>query len=128
MAAAVADYRPAEVREGKIKKGETGETLTLELVRNPDILAGLAARRTGSQLIIGFAAETEPDDDVLLALGRAKVARKGCDFLVVNRVGWSEGFAADRNTVLVLDAAGDIVKQASGSKMSVADRILDVIV
>ena len=128
MAAAVADYRPAAVRPDKIKKDEAGDTLSLDLVKNPDILAGLTAARTRPQVIVGFAAETEPDRDRLLALGRAKVARKGCDYLVVNRVGWTEGFATDGNEVLVLDRLGAIVKEASGTKLSVANRILDVIV
>ncbi|TFC83634.1 bifunctional phosphopantothenoylcysteine decarboxylase/phosphopantothenate--cysteine ligase CoaBC [Cryobacterium sp. TMT1-21] len=127
MAAAVADYRPATVRADKIKKDDTGDSLVLELTRNPDILAGLAAGKKPGQVLIGFAAETETDPDLLLALGRAKLARKGCDFLVVNRVGWSEGFASDRNEVRVLDSAGDIVCEASGTKMSVAQRILDLI-
>ncbi|TFC96993.1 MULTISPECIES: bifunctional phosphopantothenoylcysteine decarboxylase/phosphopantothenate--cysteine ligase CoaBC [Cryobacterium] len=127
MAAAVADYRPAAVRADKIKKDDTGDTLLLELIRNPDILAGLAAAGQPGQVLIGFAAETEPDADRLLALGRTKMARKGCDFLVLNRVGWTEGFASDRNEITVLDRSGDIVCEASGTKMSVAGRILDLI-
>ncbi|TFD33410.1 bifunctional phosphopantothenoylcysteine decarboxylase/phosphopantothenate--cysteine ligase CoaBC [Cryobacterium cryoconiti] len=128
MAAAVADYRPAAVRADKIKKDDTGDSLLLELTRNPDILAGLAAAGRPGRLLIGFAAETEPDADRLLALGRTKMARKGCDFLVLNRVGWTEGFASDRNEITVLDRRGDIVCEASGSKLSVAERILDLIV
>jgi phosphopantothenoylcysteine decarboxylase/phosphopantothenate--cysteine ligase len=127
MAAAVADYRPVTVAPGKIKKEQVGDTLTLDLVKNPDILAALSAQKTPGQIVIGFAAETEPDTDALLALGRAKIARKGCDYLVVNRVGWTEGFASDDNVVIVLDASGAIVNEASGSKISVANRILDVI-
>lgn len=127
MAAAVADYRPRSVADGKIKKEEHGDELTLELVRNPDILAGLAAARRPGQTIIGFAAETEPDDDALLALGRAKVARKGADYLVLNRVGWTEGFSQPVNRVTVVDAAGDIVMEAAGSKASVAHQILDLL-
>ncbi|TFD75577.1 bifunctional phosphopantothenoylcysteine decarboxylase/phosphopantothenate--cysteine ligase CoaBC [Cryobacterium fucosi] len=127
MAAAVADYGPAEVRPEKIKKDDTGDTLVLTLVRNPDILAGLAAARKPGQVVIGFAAETETDPALLLELGRDKAARKGCDFLVLNRVGWSEGFASERNAVTVLDSHGDIVIEASGSKMSVAGRILDLL-
>ncbi|MBC7441650.1 MAG: bifunctional phosphopantothenoylcysteine decarboxylase/phosphopantothenate--cysteine ligase CoaBC [Ramlibacter sp.] len=127
MAAAVADYRPVTVRADKIKKDDTGDSLLLELTRNPDILAGLAARKAPGQGLVGFAAETETDPDRLLALGRAKMARKGCDFLVVNRVGWSEGFASDHNEVRVLDRRGDIVCEASGTKMSVAGHILDLI-
>ncbi|MCM6760884.1 bifunctional phosphopantothenoylcysteine decarboxylase/phosphopantothenate--cysteine ligase CoaBC [Rathayibacter sp. ZW T2_19] len=127
MAAAVADYRPADVSESKIKKEQQGDRLVLELVKNPDILAEIAAARTQGQLVVGFAAETEPDRDAMLALGRAKIARKGCDLLVLNRVGWTEGFQSDSNTVVVLDRAGDIVIEASGTKASVADRVLDVV-
>jgi phosphopantothenoylcysteine decarboxylase/phosphopantothenate--cysteine ligase len=127
MAAAVADYRPLSVRGGKIKKEEAGDTLTLELVKNPDIVSRLSADRPRPQVIVGFAAETEPDAEALLKLGREKITRKGCDFLVVNRVGWSEGFATDVNDVVVLDASGAIVTEASGTKMLVAGRILDVV-
>ena len=108
MAAAVADYRPEAVSELKIKKETQGET-----------------RRPG-QLIIGFAAETETDRDALIELGRRKAERKGTDFLVVNAVGWSEGFSQDDNAILVLDSTGSIVEEASGSKASVAHRILDL--
>ncbi|TFB96732.1 bifunctional phosphopantothenoylcysteine decarboxylase/phosphopantothenate--cysteine ligase CoaBC [Cryobacterium sp. HLT2-28] len=127
MAAAVADYRPSEVRAEKIKKVDTGDTLVLTLVRNPDILAGLAAVRRPGQIVIGFAAETEADPGLLLELGREKAARKGCDYLVLNRVGWTEGFASERNEVRVLNRHGDIVIEVSGSKMSVAERILDLL-
>lgn len=127
MTAAVADYRPAQTRDAKIKKSEAGETLTLELVANPDILAGLAAGRRDGQVLVGFAAETEPDPSALIELGRNKLAAKGCDFLVLNQVGWSQGFATESNEVVVLRKGGDIVMEASGTKLSVADRILDVI-
>ena len=127
MAAAVADYRPAETAQSKIKKRSDSSTLELRLEENPDILRGLAAKRSGEQVIVGFAAETEQNDEALLELGRAKVTRKGCDYLVLNRVGWTEGFASDRNTVLVLDSVGDRVGEASGSKLSVAHRILDLV-
>ena len=96
-------------------------------MKNPDILKELTAARREGQVVVGFAAETEADRDALLELGRAKAARKGVDFLVVNRVGWTEGFATDRNAVVVLSATGDIVAEAEGSKASVADRILDVV-
>ena len=127
MAAAVADYRPAVIAESKIKKELAGDRLTLELVKNPDILAKLAEARPPGQVIVGFAAETEQDADALLALGRKKIARKGCDLLVLNRVGWSEGFGTDTNSVVVLDRLGDIVMEASGSKRSVADSTLDAV-
>ncbi|WP_349864747.1 bifunctional phosphopantothenoylcysteine decarboxylase/phosphopantothenate synthase [Leifsonia sp. WHRI 6310E] len=127
MTAAVADYRPAETRDAKIKKSEAGETLTLDLVANPDILAGLAHDKRDGQVLVGFAAETEPDPSALIELGRGKLAAKGCDFLVLNQVGWTQGFATESNEVVVLRKGGDIVMEASGTKLSVADRILDVI-
>lgn len=127
MAAAVSDYRPQTVEDGKIKKEERGDRLAIELVKNPDILAGLVAERRPGQTIIGFAAETETDPAELVRLGRRKVARKGCDYLVVNTVGWQQGFATEDNTVVILNLAGDIVSEASGSKASVADHILDVL-
>ena len=127
MAAAVADYRPETVAESKIKKDEQGDSLLLSLVKNPDILAGISATRREGQVIVGFAAETETDPEALLALGRAKIARKGCDYLVLNSVGWTEVFAQDDTSVVVLDRAGAIVIEASGAKAAVADRILDVI-
>ena len=128
MAAAVADYRPAGVSETKIKKDASDAGLTLELVRNPDILAGLGHAPHDGTLLVGFAAETEPDDDRLLDLGRAKREAKGADLLVVNRVGWTEGFATDENRVVVIGRSGDVVTRAHGTKMSVADDILDVVV
>jgi phosphopantothenoylcysteine decarboxylase/phosphopantothenate--cysteine ligase len=127
MAAAVADYRPETVAEGKIKKESAGDVLELRLVRNPDILKELTAARRPGQTIIGFAAETESDRAVLLELGRAKAERKGVDLLVVNRVGWTEGFGTPGNEVVVVTPAGDIVTEASGSKESVAHRILDLV-
>lgn len=127
MNAAVADYRPEQVAQSKIKKDQQGERLTLELVKNPDILAGVSRARLPGQVIMGFAAETEPDSEALLELGRAKIRRKGCDFLVINRVGWSEGFGTESNSVVLINARGDIVIEASGSKRSVADSILDVL-
>ncbi|MDQ1570667.1 MAG: phosphopantothenoylcysteine decarboxylase / phosphopantothenate---cysteine ligase [Actinomycetota bacterium] len=127
MAAAVADYRPDTVAEGKIRKETQGDTLQLNLVRNPDILHDLSAARRPGQVIIGFAAETETDPAELLLIARAKIARKGCDYLVLNNVGWTTGFATDLNTVTILNATGDIVGEATGSKTTVADRILDVL-
>jgi phosphopantothenoylcysteine decarboxylase/phosphopantothenate--cysteine ligase len=127
MAAAVADYRPETVAESKIKKETQGDILNLTLVKNPDILHDLSETRRPGQVIIGFAAETETDPAALLELGRAKIARKGCDYLVVNSVGWTTGFATDGNDIKILNAAGDIVGEASGSKRAVANRILDVL-
>jgi phosphopantothenoylcysteine decarboxylase / phosphopantothenate---cysteine ligase len=128
MAAAVADYRPADVSESKLKKDAGDGGMTLELVRNPDILAGLGHAPHDGTLLVGFAAETEPDDERLLALGRAKREAKGADLLVVNRVGWAEGFASDENRVVVIGRDGEVVTRAHGTKSSVAHVILDVVV
>lgn len=126
MAAAVADYRPLRVADGKIRKEQAGDTLTIELTRNPDILASLAAAKRPDQLIIGFAAETEPDDEARLRLGQAKITRKGCDLLVINRVGWDAGFGSPENAVEIITLTGEVVRRHAGSKASVADAILDV--
>ncbi|MEI5582934.1 bifunctional phosphopantothenoylcysteine decarboxylase/phosphopantothenate--cysteine ligase CoaBC [Agromyces sp. CCNWLW213] len=127
MAAAVADYRPASVSEAKIKKVDGQEHLTLELVRNPDILAELGSTDHDGTLLVGFAAETEADPERLVELARAKRRAKRADLLVVNRVGWTRGFAADENTVAVIGPDDAIVAELEGSKLSVAHGILDVI-
>jgi phosphopantothenoylcysteine decarboxylase/phosphopantothenate--cysteine ligase len=127
MAAAVADYRPATVAEHKIKKEQQGESLELRLVKNPDILRELTAARREGQTVIGFAAETESEREPLLELARAKAARKGVDYLVVNTVGWTQAFGTPGNTVVIVDSRGDIIAEATGSKAAVADRILDLL-
>jgi phosphopantothenoylcysteine decarboxylase/phosphopantothenate--cysteine ligase len=124
MAAAVADYRPADVAAGKIKKEHGDGTLNLTLVENPDILAGLAAARRPGQVVVGFAAETAASREELLDLGRAKAARKGADLLALNTVGWTTGFGTDENAVLIVTADGRIAGEASGSKSDVADALL----
>ena len=127
MTAAVADYRPAEVRSEKLKKDAQGERMSLELVRNPDVLADLVANRRTGQIIVGFAAETEPDRDARLELGRAKIARKPADMLVLNRVGWSEGFEREENAIEVLVPGGEVIRAASGTKAEVAAAVLDLV-
>ncbi|MER7767580.1 bifunctional phosphopantothenoylcysteine decarboxylase/phosphopantothenate--cysteine ligase CoaBC [Kitasatospora sp. NPDC096140] len=124
MAAAVADFRPAEYATGKIKKVEGVEPAPVALVRNPDILAELSAHRTRSgQLVVGFAAET---DDVL-ANGRAKLARKGCDLLVVNEVGNGKAFGTDVNEAVVLGSDGSETPVPVGPKEALADVVWDLV-
>ncbi len=126
MAAAVADYRPADASAVKLtKESAPGGTLTLELVETDDVLAGLARRRRPGQTIVGFAAETAPDRDALIERGRRKLARKGADLLVLNQVGWTLGFEASDNAVIVLARGGAIVVECSGSKRRVADAVWD---
>lgn len=127
MTAAVADYRPAEVLESKLKKEQQGDRMTLELVKNPDVLAELVAARRVGQVIVGFAAETEPDREARLELGRAKIARKPADLLVVNHVGWSHGFEREENAIEVLVPGGTVVRETSGTKSEVAAAVLDLV-
>ncbi|MFJ9696083.1 bifunctional phosphopantothenoylcysteine decarboxylase/phosphopantothenate--cysteine ligase CoaBC [Kitasatospora sp. NPDC101183] len=125
MAAAVADFRPAEYASGKIKKVEGVEPAPVALVRNPDVLAEVSAHRARSgQLVVGFAAET---DDVL-ANGRAKLARKGCDLLVVNEVGNGKAFGQDVNEAVVLGADGSETPVPVGPKEALADVVWDLVV
>lgn len=128
MAAAVADYRPAEASEHKLKK-QDGAGLTLELVQNPDVLAELARERLRpGQVVVGFAAETGDTEGDVLAHGRAKALRKGADLLAVNAVGRGLGFGTPDNSVTFLDAQGAQVGAASGAKEAVADALWDVVV
>lgn len=128
MAAAVADYRVAHVAEGKLRKEDTGgQPPSLQLLENPDILAGLARTRRVGQTIVGFAAETVASDAELLERGRRKLARKGADVLAVNAVGWNEGFESGQNALTVLGAAGEVLARSSGTKREVADILLDAV-
>ena len=127
MAAAVADFRPV-LEPTKVKKDDSNEGVTLHLERTPDILADLVRHRaTPEQVIVGFAAETAAGPDDLLALGRAKLARKGCDLLVVNDVAANEVFGSVENAVVILDADGSRAELARQSKAAVADGVWDAV-
>ncbi|MQT00253.1 bifunctional phosphopantothenoylcysteine decarboxylase/phosphopantothenate--cysteine ligase CoaBC [Streptomyces jumonjinensis] len=124
MAAAVADFRPSEYATGKIKKKDGQEPAPISLVRNPDILAELSADRPrADQVVVGFAAET---DDVL-ANGREKLRRKGCDLLVVNEVGERRTFGAEENEAVVLAADGGETPVPYGPKEALADTVWDLV-
>ncbi|MGW7521262.1 bifunctional phosphopantothenoylcysteine decarboxylase/phosphopantothenate--cysteine ligase CoaBC [Streptomyces sp. NPDC054796] len=124
MAAAVADFRPAAYAQGKIKKKDGAEPEPVALVRNPDVLAEIsAARSRPGQVVVGFAAET---DDVL-ANGRAKLARKGCDLLVVNEVGERKTFGSTENEAVVLGADGSETAVPHGPKEALADTVWDLV-
>ncbi len=127
MAAAVADFRPASVQGSKIKKDDVGGVPEpVALVRNPDVLAEVVGARTGKvPLVVGFAAETGDDSGDWLAHGRAKLARKGCDLLVVNRVGEGVGFEVAENSGVLLGADGSEVELPLGSKEALADAVWD---
>ncbi len=133
MCAAVADFRPKHYVSTKIKKthaddGSDQSAPTIELVRNPDILAGLVHRRgsASSPLIVGFAAETGDDSGTVLDLAQAKLMRKGCDLLVANEVGVDQTFGKDTNTVHVLFRDGrPEVTAGPASKVQIAHVVWD---
>ncbi|HEY6314330.1 MAG TPA: bifunctional phosphopantothenoylcysteine decarboxylase/phosphopantothenate--cysteine ligase CoaBC [Streptosporangiaceae bacterium] len=125
MAAAVADYRPEARSTAKIKKdGRPPEPL--RLTENPDILAGLAADRGAlgrQQVLVGFAAETDTSEQA----ARAKLARKGCDLLVVNPVGSGLGFGTPDNEAVVFGADGTVTPIPRGPKEVLADVVWDLV-
>ncbi|WP_206340338.1 bifunctional phosphopantothenoylcysteine decarboxylase/phosphopantothenate--cysteine ligase CoaBC [Blastococcus litoris] len=127
MSAAVADFRPASVATAKLKKDSASEPGSVALVRNPDVLAELVAERPAGQLVVGFAAETGDDDADVLTHARAKLARKGCDLLVVNDVSAGQVFGRPDNSVVVLAADGSATEVPRGSKDAVAVGIWDAV-
>jgi phosphopantothenoylcysteine decarboxylase / phosphopantothenate---cysteine ligase len=126
MAAAVADFRPAELVAHKIKKGEA-EPPPLALTRNPDILLELVDTREHGQVVVGFAAETGDDTGDVLHHGRAKLARKGADLLVVNAVGDGRAFEVPDNAGWLLGADGSEAELPSGSKAQLASHVWDAV-
>lgn len=138
MSAAVADFRPAEFAEFKIKKSADSEDApVINLVRNPDILREVVVRRAqareggqtcmGPQIIVGFAAETGSAEKTPLELGREKMQRKGADFLAVNTVGVNLGFGTDENTITLLSTLTEEEPVLMGSKKDVSVRLLEYV-
>ncbi len=132
MAAAVADFRPAQVAAAKIKKG-VDDPPTIELVHNDDVLAGAVRARAHGELpnmraIVGFAAETGDANGDVLFHAREKLRRKGCDLLVVNAVGDGRAFEVDSNDGWLLASDGTESALQHGSKTLMASRIVDAIV
>lgn len=119
MAAAVADYRVKNKSEQKLKK--TGEeSITLELVKNPDILQELCKKKT-HQTVIGFCAESEN----LIENAKEKIQKKGCDYLIANDISRTDiGFSSDYNEVLIIDRKGGLKKLEKASKSDIALEIL----
>jgi len=132
MAAAVADFRPAAVAEHKIKKDDAdGVPEPVVLERTVDVLAEVVERRaaTGTaQVVVGFAAETGDEHGTVLDHARAKLARKGCDLLVVNDVTEGKAFETDDNEVVVLGADGSSTLVPRASKTDVSDAVWDAVV
>ena len=130
MAAAVADFRPESLVEHKIKKSDR-DPEPLKLTRNPDILAELVEARLAERLrvpvIVGFAAETGDPDTTVLDYGRAKLARKGCDLLVVNAVGDGRAFEVEDNAGWLLAADGAETRIPHGAKSLLASTLWDAV-
>ncbi|QHK19220.1 bifunctional phosphopantothenoylcysteine decarboxylase/phosphopantothenate--cysteine ligase CoaBC [Pseudarthrobacter psychrotolerans] len=133
MAAAVADFRPAEISGTKIKKRDDTADPVISLVRNPDILQELVELRDHApenqatrrrQLIVGFAAETGDGQGDVLSYAEAKLRRKGCDLLVVNHVGTDKVFGQDSNSVVILARSGAEPQLAAGSKTEVSVAVI----
>lgn len=122
MAAAVADYRVKNYSEQKMKKTES-DTLTLELVKNPDILKYLCEKKT-HQIVVGFCAESEN----LIENAKVKIRKKNCDYLVANDISRHDiGFSSDENEVVIFNKNGESVKFEKASKDVIARRILEYI-
>ncbi|GIJ22740.1 bifunctional phosphopantothenoylcysteine decarboxylase/phosphopantothenate--cysteine ligase CoaBC [Micromonospora lutea] len=124
MAAAPADFRPATYAPGKIKKSDDGTAPTIELVTNPDIAAELGQRRRPEQVLVVFAAETGDAE----ANGRAKLARKRADLIVINEVGTDKVFGADTNAATVISVDGSVTRMPERSKEDLADGVWDLVV
>ncbi|KAB1131164.1 bifunctional phosphopantothenoylcysteine decarboxylase/phosphopantothenate--cysteine ligase CoaBC [Micromonospora sp. DT46] len=124
MAAAPADFRPATYAPGKIKKSDDGSAPTIELVTNPDIAAELGRRRRPEQVLVVFAAETGDAE----ANGRAKLARKRADLVVINEVGPDKVFGAETNAATVIGADGSVSRMPERSKEDLADGVWDLVV
>ncbi|GAB4004561.1 bifunctional phosphopantothenoylcysteine decarboxylase/phosphopantothenate--cysteine ligase CoaBC [Nocardioides ultimimeridianus] len=126
MAAAPADFRPVSTSSVKIKKAADGSAPTIELEQNPDILKELSAQRPREGIVVvGFAAETGDATGGVLDLARAKLARKGCDLLVVNDVSGGAVFGEDENEAVILGSDGSATPVPRGSKAALAHVIWD---
>jgi phosphopantothenoylcysteine decarboxylase/phosphopantothenate--cysteine ligase len=126
MAAAPADFRPTSVSDAKIKKATDGSAPSIELEQNPDILHEISHHRSRpDSVVVGFAAETGDETGSVLELARAKLARKGCDLLVVNDVSGGAVFGSPDNEAVILAADGAAVEVPAGSKDALAHVIWD---
>ena len=127
MAAAVADFRADDVAGVKIKKGETTEGVSVSLVPTTDILASIVRQRNGAApFIVGFAAETGDESSSVIEHGRAKLARKGCDLLVVNDVSDGKAFGTDDNEIVIVGQGRELAVSKT-SKAAISDAVWDAV-
>jgi len=128
MAAAVADFRARDIAATKIKKSNSGEGITLDLERTTDVLAELGAARSDRRpILVGFAAETEPDEGALIDLAQGKLRAKGADLIVANEVGIDRGFEESDNQAVIVSADGVVSRIGRTSKFGVANGVLDAV-
>lgn len=124
MSAAIADFRPAHVADRKIKKSTDNQRMTLDLIRNPDILETVGQTKQKDQVMIGFAAETND----LIMNAQKKIKAKNLDMIVANDVSKKTiGFNSDNNQVTFLFANGDQIKTDVESKQQIANRLVRLI-
>ena len=123
MAAAVADYRAKEIADTKIKKTSADE-ISINLIKNPDILKEISSNRVQEQLVVGFCAESEN----VLEFAKEKIQKKGCDFLIANDVSRSDiGFSSDYNEIYIIDKKLNVEKIERAPKTIIAKKILQEI-
>ena len=123
MSAAVADYRPHQISDLKIKKENT-EELTLKLVKNTDILQEMCKSKKEQQIVVGFCAESNN----LIEYAKQKIQKKGCDYLVANDISKKDsGFSSDFNEVFVLDKNLNIIKIDRNTKNNIAEKLLELL-
>lgn len=121
MAAAVADYRAKNIAENKLKKTAENE-LSIDFIKNPDILAEFSAKKNDNQLVVGFAAESEN----VLEYAKEKIQKKGCDYLIANDISRSDiGFSSDYNEVFIIDKSLNVKKNERSTKSEVAKQVLN---
>lgn len=123
MTAAVADFRAKEISTTKLKKGEEN-SITIELVKNPDILKEISDKKTKKQMVVGFCAESEN----LLKNAQSKIEKKGCDYLIANDISRKDiGFSSEYNEVHILNKNGNIKKLEKATKKEIAEKIFEEI-
>jgi phosphopantothenoylcysteine decarboxylase / phosphopantothenate---cysteine ligase len=121
MAAAVADYRAVKPADFKIKK-TSDEEISLNLIKNPDILKEICTKKKENQIVIGFCAESEN----LIENAKEKIQKKGCDFLIANDISRSDiGFSSDYNEIYILDKVGNVEKIEKNTKTLISKKLLE---
>lgn len=126
MAAAVADYRAKSISDVKLKKtsGNQNSEISIDLIKNPDILQEMAKNKRPEQIVVGFCAESEN----VLEFAKEKIKKKRCDYLIANDISRSDiGFSSDYNEVFILDKGANITKIERAPKTKIAKEILESI-